>query len=135
MKLYFLFFKICLYSYFDHAKHLFATSFYKRNNQTIQRKLEDPQAFIIIGLIVLIIILISCASSKFVFKFCKKLASSDKSALVTKDCEKEAMELTMCCTMSSKSFLQHQPQYMEAKTEIKISRSQFHHPCNVTRFV
>ena len=51
-------------------------------------ELEDPQAFIIIGLIVLIIIIISCASSKFVFKFCKKLASSDKSALVTKDCEK-----------------------------------------------
>ena len=51
-------------------------------------ELEDPQAFIIIGLIVLIIILISCASSKFLFKFCKKLASSDKSSLVTKDCEK-----------------------------------------------
>ena len=49
---------------------------------------EDPQAFIIIGLIVLIIVLISCASSKFLFKFCKKLTSSDKNSLVTKDCEK-----------------------------------------------
>ena len=49
---------------------------------------EDPQAFIIIGLIVLIIVLISCASSKFLFKFCKKLTSNDKNSLVTKDCEK-----------------------------------------------
>ena len=46
---------------------------------------EDPQAFIIFGLLVLINVLISCASSKLLFKFCKKLSSSDISSLVTKD--------------------------------------------------
>ena len=41
------------------------------------------------GLLVLITVLISCASSKLLFKFCKKLSSNDKSSLVTKDGSKE----------------------------------------------
>ena len=58
--------------------------------------------FIIFGLLVLINVLIYFASSKLLFKFCKKLAFSDKSSLVTKDGSRE----------DGLAVVQHEGQYL-----------------------